>query len=147
MADAEAAAADARRLRLLPHPDGIASRPRLPLTPSHPKETTMIEIEFETPTPRPPSKRKRKPRSPYVNPANYVELLARIPTAAERIHAAWEAGIVPDFVGRRGRENVLGHGETLARGIMKRDEVLRLAQWVEAIDNAYNLIPRHPPSP
>jgi hypothetical protein len=110
-----------------------------------------IEIEFEIPTPRPPSKRKhkhkRKPRSPYVNPANYAELLARIPTAAERIHAAWEAGIVPDFVGRRGRENVLGHGETLARGIMKRDEVLRLQRWVEAIDNAYDLIPRHPPAP
>lgn len=97
--------------------------------------------------PRPPSKRKRKPRSRYVDPDDYVGLLARIPTAADRIHAAWEAGVVPDFAGRRGRENVLRHGETLAKGIMKRDEVRRLEQWVDAIDNAYNLIPKHPPSP
>ncbi|BAQ45918.1 MULTISPECIES: hypothetical protein [Methylobacterium] len=94
----------------------------------------------------PPPMRKRKSRSRYVSPEKYVDLLDKIPVAADRLHAAWQAGVVPDFVGRRGRENILRHRDALARGVMKKDEVARLEAWVVAIDNAYARIPKQPSS-
>lgn len=77
----------------------------------------------------------------YARPEDHADLIADLPAAADRLHAAWEAGLLPDSMGRSGRQLLLQHQDALRRGVVTVWKVGDLRRWIAKIDDAYYQIP------
>ncbi|WP_123834468.1 hypothetical protein [Methylobacterium currus] len=77
----------------------------------------------------------------YARPEDHADLMADLPAAGERLHAAWEAGLLPDFMGRGGRKIMLQFQDALRRGVLTVWKVDDLRRWIAEIDEAYARIP------
>lgn len=77
----------------------------------------------------------------YARPEDHTDLMADLPAAAERLQAAWEAGLLPDSVGRGGRKILLQFQDALRRGVLTVWKVGDLRRWIAEIDEAYTRIP------